>query len=48
MAKIEILLTGVAAELVLGSYKSDDTTVFHNWEDFYHYSTFASSITPLA
>lgn len=38
MSKIHIQLTGVAAELALGNYMPKDTTIFNNWEDFYHYN----------
>jgi len=35
---IQIQLKGVAAELTLGNYKQNDTRIFENWEDFYHYN----------
>jgi hypothetical protein len=38
MSKITIQLTGVSAELALGNYMPKDTTIFNNWEDFYHYN----------
>ena len=38
MSKINIQLTGVAAELALGNYMPKDATIFNNWEDFYHYN----------
>lgn len=38
MTKIKILLTGVAAELVLGNYMPKDATIFNNWEEFYHFN----------
>ena len=38
MSNIQIQLTGVAVELVLGNYMPKDTTIFNNWEDFYHYN----------
>jgi len=38
MSKIKIQLTGVAAELVLGSYMPKDATIFNNWEEFFHYN----------
>ncbi len=38
MTKIKILLTGVAAELVLGTYMPKDATIFNNWEEFYHFN----------
>lgn len=38
MSNVTIQLTGVAAELALGNYMPKDTTIFNNWEDFYHYN----------
>jgi hypothetical protein len=38
MSKITIRFTGVAAELVLGSYMPKDATIFTNWEEFFHYN----------
>jgi hypothetical protein len=38
MSRITIQFTGVAAELVLGSYMPKDATIFNNWEDFFHYN----------
>ena len=38
MSRITIQLTGVAAELALGNYMPKDTTIFNNWEEFYHYN----------
>lgn len=38
MSKIQIQLTGVAAELTLGNYMPKDATIFNNWEDFYHFN----------
>lgn len=38
MSRIEIQIAGVAAELVLGNYMPQDNTIFHSWEDFYHYN----------
>lgn len=38
MSKINIQLSGVAAELALGNYMPKDTTIFNNWEEFYHYN----------
>ena len=35
---IQIQLKGVAAELTLGNYMPKDTTIFNNWEDFFHYN----------
>jgi hypothetical protein len=38
MSKIQIQISGIAAELVLGNYMPTDTTIFNNWEDFYHFN----------
>jgi len=38
MSKINIQLSGIGAELVLGNYMPSDTTIFNNWEDFFHYN----------
>ncbi len=38
MSKIKIEFTGVAAEIVLGNYMPMDTTIYNNWEDFYHFN----------
>jgi hypothetical protein len=38
MSKIQIQISGVAVELVLGNYMPKDTTIFNNWEDFYHFN----------
>ena len=38
MSKINIQLSGVAAELALGNYMPKDTTIFNNWEEFYHFN----------
>ena len=38
MSDITIQFTGVAAELVLGSYMPKDATIFNNWEEFFHYN----------
>lgn len=38
MPTINIQLTGVSVELALGHYLPTDTTIFKNWEDFYHYN----------
>lgn len=38
MSKIHIQLSGVSAELALGNYMPSDTSIFNNWEDFYHYN----------
>lgn len=38
MSTISIKLSGVSAELVLGNYMPSDTTIFNNWEDFFHYN----------
>ncbi len=38
MPRINIEIKGVAAELVLGNYMPTDSTIQHNWEEFYHYN----------
>lgn len=38
MSKINIKITGVGAELVLGTYLPHDTLIFSNWEEFFHYN----------
>jgi hypothetical protein len=38
MSKIQIQLTGIGAELALGNYMPNDTTIFQNWEEFFHYN----------
>lgn len=38
MSKINIKITGVGAELVVGNYLTHDTLIFTNWEEFYHYN----------
>lgn len=38
MSKIEIQISGISAELVLGSYMPKDATIFHNWEDFFNFN----------
>ena len=38
MSKISIQISGVAAELALGKYMPKDTTIFNNWEEFFHYN----------
>jgi hypothetical protein len=38
MSKIQIKLSGVGAELVLGSYMPKDATIFNDWEEFYHFN----------
>jgi hypothetical protein len=38
MSKISIQLSGIAAELALGNYMPKDTTIFNNWEEFFHYN----------
>ena len=35
---IHIQIKGIAAELTLGNYMPKDTTIFNNWEDFFHYN----------
>lgn len=48
MSKIQIKLTGIAAELTLGNYMPTDTTIFNNWEEFYHYNDLIHSSQLLA
>ncbi len=38
MSKINIIIKGTAAELVLGTYRPSDKTIYSNWEEFYHYN----------
>lgn len=38
MSNITIKLTGVAAELVLGNYMPNDSTIYNDWEEFYQYN----------
>jgi len=38
MSKIKIQLSGVGAELVLGNYMPKDTTIFIDWQEFFHYN----------
>ena len=38
MSKINIQLTGIGAELVLGRYMPNDNTIFNDWRDFFHYN----------
>ena len=38
MTKIQLVIKGIAAELVLGNYMPKDVTIFNNWEDFFHYN----------
>ena len=38
MTKINIQLTGIGAELVLGKYMPKDQTIFNDWQDFYRYN----------
>lgn len=38
MSKIKIQLSGVGAELVLGDYMPKDTTIFNDWQEFFHYN----------
>ena len=35
---IQLQLKGISAELTLGNYMPKDTTIFNNWEDFFHYN----------
>ena len=38
MSKINIQLSGVAAELVLGNYMPKDLTIYNDWLEFYHFN----------
>ncbi|HLP04424.1 MAG TPA: hypothetical protein VK152_03245 [Paludibacter sp.] len=38
MSRISIQFRGISAELVLGNYMPSDSTIYNNWEDFYHYN----------
>lgn len=38
MSKINIQISGVAAELVLGNYMPKDATIFNDWLEFYHFN----------
>ena len=38
MSKIKIQISGVGAELVLGSYLPGDATIFNDWQEFYHFN----------
>ena len=38
MSKINIQLSGVAAELVLGNYMPMDSTIYNDWLEFYHFN----------
>ena len=38
MSKIKIQISGVGAELVLGSYMPGDATIFNDWQEFYHFN----------
>jgi hypothetical protein len=38
MSKIKIILEGVSAELVVGTYSISDTTIFNDWTEFYNYN----------
>ena len=38
MSKIRIQISGVGAELVLGSYLPGDATIFNDWQEFYHFN----------
>jgi hypothetical protein len=38
MSKINIQLSGVAAELVLGNYMPKDSTIYNDWLEFYHFN----------
>lgn len=38
MSKIKIQISGVGVELVLGNYMPKDTTIFNDWQEFYHFN----------
>jgi len=38
MSNINITLSGVSAELVLGNYMPKDATIFNDWQEFYHFN----------
>lgn len=38
MSKINIQISGVGAELVLGNYMPKDATIFNDWQEFYHFN----------
>jgi len=38
MSHLSIQFTGVGAELVLGNYKPEDTTIFNDWQEFFNYN----------
>lgn len=38
MPVIQVEVTGVAAELVLGHYMPDDPTIYNDWQEFFHYN----------
>jgi len=38
MSTINIKLSGVGAELVLGNYMPKDATIFNDWLEFYHFN----------
>lgn len=38
MSKINIKLSGIGAELVLGNYMPKDSTIFNDWQEFYHFN----------
>ena len=35
---LQIEISGIAAEIVLGKYMPKDATIFNNWEEFYHFN----------
>ena len=37
MSNLTIQLSGVGVELALGKYMPKDTTIFTDWQEFYHY-----------
>jgi hypothetical protein len=38
MSNINIQISGVSAELVLGNYMPKDATIFNDWLEFYHFN----------
>ena len=38
MSKINIQISGVSAELVLGNYMPKDSTIYNDWMEFFHFN----------
>ncbi len=38
MPKINLKISGIAAELALGHYMPTDSTIMNDWQEFYHYN----------